>query len=71
MLPLREQHRIVAKVDKFMALCDALKARLADAIVEQSVLAKRYSAGPNILLKAVCFTALHVWGRSSLFSRAS
>lgn len=45
--PLSEQHRIVAKFDEFMALCDALKARLADAqtiqvkladaIVEQAV----------------------------------
>jgi len=45
--PLAEQHRIVAKVDKLMALCDALKTRLADAqtiqihladaIVEQAV----------------------------------
>ena len=35
----REQHRIVAKVDTLMALCDALKARLADAAQTQRHLA--------------------------------
>ena len=45
--PLPEQHRIVAKVDELMALCDQLKSRitqasqlqqkLADVIVEQAI----------------------------------
>ena len=45
--PIIEQHRIVAKVDQLMALCDQLKTRLtqarqlnerlATALVEQAV----------------------------------
>ena len=45
--PIAEQHRIVAKVDQLMTLCDQLKARLnqarqvhehlANALVEQAV----------------------------------
>jgi type I restriction enzyme S subunit len=45
--PLAEQHRIVAKVDELMAICDQLKYRLteanqlqqklADVLVEQAV----------------------------------
>ncbi|GAB2949145.1 restriction endonuclease subunit S [Aquaspirillum soli] len=37
--PLKEQHRIVAKVDELMALCDQLKSRLADAQITQLHLA--------------------------------
>ncbi|MGK0270729.1 MAG: type I restriction enzyme S subunit [Cocleimonas sp.] len=37
--PVAEQHRIVAKVDELMALCDQLKTRLADAQITQLHLA--------------------------------
>ncbi|MFC1602691.1 restriction endonuclease subunit S [Pseudomonadota bacterium] len=37
--PLEEQHRIVAKVDQLMAICDQLKQRLADAQTTQLHLA--------------------------------
>ena len=37
--PVAEQRRIVAKVDGLMALCDALKTRLADAAQTQRHLA--------------------------------
>ena len=37
--PLAEQHRIVAKVDELMALCDSLKAGLAESRTQQDRLA--------------------------------
>lgn len=37
--PLAEQHRIVAKVDELMALCDQLKSRLVEAGEQQRKLA--------------------------------
>jgi type I restriction enzyme S subunit len=46
--PAAEQHRIVAKVDELMALCDVLKARLADAQTTQLHLADA------IVERAVC-----------------
>ena len=33
--PTNEQHRIVAKVDELMTLCDTIKASLADAQITQ------------------------------------
>ena len=37
--PLAEQHRIVAKLDELMALCDQLKVRLEEAGEQQRRLA--------------------------------
>lgn len=37
--PRAEQHRIIAKIDELMALCDALKARITDATETQRYLA--------------------------------
>ncbi len=37
--PLSEQHRIVAKVDKLMALCDQLKTRIQQANQQQQTIA--------------------------------
>jgi len=37
--PIAEQHRIVAKVDELMALCDRMKTRIADASALQRKLA--------------------------------
>ena len=37
--PLAEQHRIVAKVDALMALCDQLKIRIQQAGLQQQTIA--------------------------------
>jgi type I restriction enzyme S subunit len=37
--PIKEQHRIVAKVDELMTLCDTLKTRLVEARANQVQLA--------------------------------
>ena len=37
--PLSEQHRIVAKVDELMALCDQLKTRIQQAAQQQQTIA--------------------------------
>ena len=47
--PLAEQHRIVAKVDELMALCDRLEASLSEAEAE---------ADSRRLLEAVLHEAL-------------
>ncbi len=38
--PIEEQHRIVAKVDELMAICDQLKAKLIDIKQTQRHLAE-------------------------------
>jgi len=43
--PLAEQHRIVAKVDELIALCDQLKSRITDASRLQKKLADVMTAG--------------------------
>jgi type I restriction enzyme S subunit len=53
--PLAEQHRIVAKVDRLMALCDQLESRLATAQTEASR-----------ILESVLHNALHSPAESAL-----
>ncbi len=43
--PIREQHRVVAKVDQLMALCDQLKSRLQTSQQTQLALAESLAEG--------------------------
>jgi hypothetical protein len=50
--PLAEQHRIVAKLDELMGLCDRLETSLATADDTRSVCSTRYCMGHLPRLKS-------------------
>ncbi|MDD5393269.1 MAG: restriction endonuclease subunit S, partial [Thiothrix sp.] len=54
--PLAEQHRIVAKVDELMALCDAMKAQLKTAQTTQLQLADVLAGG---VFKHTAYSTAH------------